>query len=99
MPEMKKCFDKEQDTETIVADIVARKPNFKFVEGETLVFFDEIQKCKNALSSLKTLVKEGKYDFICSGSLITFKIQKKDFFPVGSIQHEIMHPLDIEEFF
>jgi predicted AAA+ superfamily ATPase len=97
-PDLISCFDGIQDTNTIINNLRFKDSNFIFEEKHTLIFFDEIQLCKKALASLKTLVKENKYDFICSGSIITLKIEKKDFYPIGAIQHEIMRPLDFEEF-
>ena len=69
-----------------------------FVEGKTLVFFDEIQECPNARTAIKFLVEEHRYDFIESGSLLGINYKPVTSYPVGYEQELKMHPLDFEEF-
>ena len=52
----KTIFDSGFDVNTIIKNISLINPNFQFVPGETLIFFDEIQDCINAATSLKSCV-------------------------------------------
>lgn len=85
-----------------VNDILVRLSAFtteKLVEGDTLIFFDEIQECPEALTAMKFLVEDGRYRYIMSGSLLGIELKDLKSAPVGYIDIWEMHPLDIEEFF
>ena len=96
-PRAKQAFDGNLDTKTIVTNLSAMGFG-KFVEGETLIFFDEIQECPNARTAIKFLVEEHKYDFIESGSLLGINYKPVTSYPVGYEQELKMYPLDFEEF-
>ncbi|MFH1097115.1 MAG: AAA family ATPase [Candidatus Desantisbacteria bacterium] len=68
--------------------------------SETLIFFDEIQLCERALTSLKYFAEIApEYHIIAAGSLLGVAINRNRFsFPVGKVFIEFMHPLDFEEF-
>ena len=66
----KSIFNDGFDVDTIIKNISLINPNFKFVPYETLIFFDEIQDCINVATSLKAFNIDGRYDIICSGSLM-----------------------------
>ncbi len=68
------------------------------VPGETLIFLDEIQFCPNAMTALKFLTIDGRYDYIVSGSLYGLKNKEVKSYPVGYVTHLKMHSLDFEEF-
>lgn len=68
-------------------------------KGETLVLFDEIQECPEALTAMKFLVEEGSYRYIMSGSLLGVEMKDLRSAPVGYIDIWEMYPLDLEEFF
>ena len=68
------------------------------VKGETLVFFDEIQKCPEAVTYVKYLVQEGSYRYILSGSLLGIELKDIRSVPVGFMDEVKMFPLDFEEF-
>lgn len=98
-------FKNDLSPETIVGkiqnDIRFKDVDFnKNTEKPLFIFLDEIQKCPNALSSLKFFTEEkSKYHVIASGSLLGVALSKKDTsYPVGYIEHLTMHPLDFEEF-
>ena len=61
----KTIFDNGFEVDTIIRNISLINPNFEFVPGETLVFFDEIQDCVNAATSLKSFNKDARFDVIC----------------------------------
>ena len=69
-----------------------------FVEGKTLVFFDEIQECPNARTAIKFLVEGHTYDYIESGSLLGISYKPVPSYPVGYEEEIAMFPLDFEEF-
>jgi predicted AAA+ superfamily ATPase len=96
-PRAKQAFDGNLDTKTIVTNLSAMGFG-PFVEGKTLVFFDEIQECPNARTAIKFLVEEHRYDFIESGSLLGINYKPVTSYPVGYEQELKMHPLDFEEF-
>ena len=45
-------------------------PQIEFIEGNTLIFLDEIQYCGNARTAIKFLVEDMRYDVVSSGSLL-----------------------------
>lgn len=96
-PRARQAFDGNLDTKTIVTNLSAMGFG-PFVEGETLVFFDEIQECLNARTAIKFLVEEHRYDFIESGSLLGINYKPVTSYPVGYEQELKMYPLDFEEF-
>jgi predicted AAA+ superfamily ATPase len=69
-----------------------------FVEGKTLVFFDEIQSCPNARTAIKFLVEDGRFEYIASGSLLGINYKDVSSYPVGFEEQLEMFPLDFEEF-
>ena len=71
--------------------------------GKTLIIFDEIQDCPNARSSLKYFLEDGRYDVLCTGSLLGVKGYRRSKKPsrgigVGSEAYLTMRPMDFEEF-
>lgn len=96
-PRARQAFDGNLDTKAIVTNLSAMGFG-PFVEGETLVFFDEIQECPNARTAIKFLVEEHRYDFIESGSLLGINYKPVTSYPVGYEQELKMYPLDFEEF-
>ena len=96
-PRAKQAFDGNLDTKTIVTNLSSMGFG-PFVEGKTLVFFDEIQECPNARTAIKFLVEEHRYDFIESGSLLGINYKPVTSYPVGYEQELKMYPLDFEEF-
>jgi predicted AAA+ superfamily ATPase len=92
-------------------DVFVSKINLFFPEKKIeeskkfVIFFDEIQECKNAITSLKFILqfKKYKFDVICSGSylgIVLFGNKKNESFswPTGFTQQENMYSMDFEEF-
>lgn len=75
--------------------ILVGKP---LVKGKTIVFFDEVQVCKEIVTAIKFLVDEGSYKYIMSGSLLGVELKDIRSFPVGYLDIKSMYPLDFEEF-
>ena len=91
-------FQDVEDEKEIISRISAfsRKP---LIEGKTLIFLDEIQKCPEAVTYLKYLVRDdGRYHYILSGSLLGVELRNIRSVPVGVLDEERMYPLDFEEF-
>ena len=68
------------------------------VEGETVIFFDEVQCCKEIVTAIKFLIDESNYKYIMSGSLLGVELNDIRSFPVGYMDIITMYPLDFEEF-
>ena len=67
--------------------------------GETLLFFDEIQACDAALTSLKFFcADDSDYDVVAAGSLLGVHVAREGSFPVGYVDMMLMTPMDFEEF-
>ena len=96
-PIAQQAFDGTLDTDTIVTNLSAMGFG-PFVDGETLVFFDEIQECPKARTAIKFLVEEHRYDYIESGSLLGINYKPVPSYPVGYEMELPMYPLDFEEF-
>lgn len=96
-PIARQAFDGDLDTKSIINNLSAMGFG-PFVEGKTLVFFDEIQECPNARTAIKFLVEEHSFDYIESGSLLGINYKPVQSFPVGYEEEIAMFPLDFEEF-
>ncbi|UTY40322.1 ATP-binding protein [Allocoprobacillus halotolerans] len=94
----KTIFDDGFDVDTIIKNISLINPDFQFIEGETLFFFDEIQDCINCATSLKSFMLDKRYDVICSGSLMGINYREIESNSVGYKQDYDMYSLDFEEF-
>lgn len=97
MPDAIKLFDEAKDSKDILIRLstIAKEP---LIEGETLIFFDEIQKCPNIMTAIKFLVEDGKFRYILSGSLLGVELKDLRSEPVGFLGVKDMYPLDFEEF-
>lgn len=71
-----------------------------FVEGKTCLVLDELQECPNARTALKFFKVDGRYDVICTGSMLGIKgyCEQTSSVPVGYETEIEMYPLDFEEF-
>lgn len=68
------------------------------VKGDTLIFFDEVQRCENLVTAIKFLVDEGSYRYALSGSLLGVELKGIRSVPVGYMGIKEVYPLDFEEF-
>lgn len=94
----KDIFDDGFEVDTIIKNISLRNPNFEFTPGNTLIFFDELQDCINCATSLKSFNQDGRYDVICSGSLMGINYNETESNSVGNKEDYEMHSMDFEEF-
>jgi len=90
-------FEKADNREEILLrlSMLAENP---LVPGETLIFLDEVQECKEIVTAIKFLVEEGSYRYILSGSLLGVDLKDIRSVPVGYMDTVEMYPLDFEEF-
>lgn len=65
---------------------------------ETVVFFDEIQKCPEIVTKIKFLVEEGSFKYVMSGFLLGVELKGITSVPVGYLTVLRMYPMDFEEF-
>lgn len=82
----------------IIKNITRINPDIEFIEGKTLIFFDEIQSFPDIVTSLKFFSIDGRYDVICSGSLLGVNYKQIQSISVGYKVDYEMHSLDFEEF-
>ena len=68
------------------------------VERSSLIIFDEVQLFPLARQAIKSLVKDHRYDYIETGSLISIRKNVKDILIPSEEQRVLMHPMDFEEF-
>ena len=68
------------------------------IPGKTLIFFDEIQECPDALNSLKYFQEEAnEYHIVCAGSLLGIRLSHTSF-PVGKVDFMNLYPMTFSEF-
>ena len=82
----------------IIKELSFLNPKFQFIENDTLIFFDEVQEFPNAVTSLKFFALDGRFDVICSASLLGVHYNKINSIPIGFKQDYIMRSLDFEEY-
>ena len=97
-PQYRKIIDNGYDSDEIVKQISFINPQFKFIEGDTLILFDEIQAIPDLVTSLKSFSISGKYDVICSGSLLGVNYKSISSIPVGYKEDYNLSSMDFEEF-
>ena len=68
------------------------------VERKSLIIFDEVQLCPKARQAIKHLVKDHRYDYIETGSLISIRKNVKDILIPSEERKVSMYPMDYEEF-
>lgn len=86
------------DADTIIKNISLIDPSYKFIPGKTLIFFDEIQEYPKIATSLKFFKTDGRFDVICSGSLLGINYRQIESNSVGYKTDYDMYSLDFEEF-
>jgi len=86
------------DTDSIIKNISLINPSNKFIPNETVIFFDEIQEFPDIATSLKFFNIDGRFDVICSGSLLGINYKRIESNSVGYKTDYNMYSLDFEEF-
>ena len=101
-------FDEEDDLKSIfetnknphrIIELLSMIAGDKIIAGETLIIFDEIQECPEALNSLKYFKeKANEYHVIAAGSLLGTLLAKPKSYPVGMVNLLNIFPLGFDEF-
>lgn len=94
----KQIFNDGYEVDTIIKNISLLDPSLKFIPNDTILFFDELQECPECATSLKFFCIDGRYDVICSGSLMGINYNKIESNSVGYKEDYEMHSMDFEEF-
>ena len=97
-PKYKGIFDDGFEVDSIIKNISLLNPDYEFVANDTLLFFDELQACPNCATALKFFKIDGRYDVICSGSLMGINYREIESNSVGYKEDYEMHSMDFEEF-
>ena len=97
-PQYTKIFSSGYSPDNVIKEISFINPAFKFVPHETLILFDELQACPDCATCLKFFKIDGRYDVICSGSLLGINYEEITSVSVGYKEDYEMHSLDFEEF-
>lgn len=99
--EYRAFFAEALDVDTITLNMSVGIPGTKFVSGKTCIILDEIQECPRARASLKFFKIDGRFDVICTGSLLGvngYRIEDSNAsIPVGYEYIVDMYPMDFEE--
>ncbi len=94
----KNIFDTGFEVDTILKNISLLRPDVQFIPRNTLFFFDELQECPACATSLKFFKQDGRFDVICSGSLMGINYNEIESNSVGYKEDYDMHSIDFEEF-
>jgi predicted AAA+ superfamily ATPase len=94
----KKIIADGYSAEDIIKNISRIDPTKKFIPQKTLIFFDEITEFPEIATSLKFFKIDGRFDVICSGSMLGINYKKIESNSVGYKTDYNMYSLDFEEF-
>lgn len=94
----REIFNDGFEVDAILKNISLLNPELKFIPGNTIFFFDELQACPNCATSLKFFKLDGRFDVICSGSLMGISYNEIESNSVGYKEDYDMHSMDFEEF-
>ncbi len=97
--ELGAIFDRDLNPERLIKELTV-KSGQSILKEDTLIFFDEIQSCERALTSLKYFNENSnKYHIIAAGSLLGVAVNRESYsFPVGKVDFLPLYPLDFEEY-
>lgn len=97
-PKYKLITEDGYKTDDIIKNISRMDPSKRFVPGDTLIFFDELQEFPDIATALKFFCIDGRFDVICSGSMLGINYRKIESNSVGYKSDYEMKSLDFEEF-
>ncbi len=92
-------FDYDFDVKRITSELSAYFKT-EIIPGETLLFFDEIQECPRAITSLKYFCENMReLHLVCAGSLLGVALKREQVsFPVGKVNRMQLYPMSFKEF-
>ena len=98
-PSLAKTFEESIEPSYLVP-ILSRICGQTIIKEKTLIFFDEVQLCERALTSLKYFAESApEYHVVVAGSLLGVAVNRGKFsFPVGKVDIKTLYPMDMEEF-
>ena len=97
-PEYRKAFS-TSSVERIIQELSFINPGFRFIPGKSLILFDEVQTCVEAMTSAKPFAEDGRFDVVYSGSALgVSNYVSPASVPVGYRESLRMFPMDFEEF-
>lgn len=98
-PSIGKTFEESLEPGYLIP-ILSRIANQTIVREKTLIFFDEVQLCERAITSLKYFCENApEYHVIVAGSLLGLAVGREKYsFPVGKVDMKTLYPMDFEEF-
>ena len=91
-------FNDGYEVDQIIKNITILEPSWKVIPHKTLLFFDELQKCPDCATSLKSFCQDRRFDVICSGSLMGIYYEEIESNAVGYKEDYDMFSMDFEEF-
>lgn len=97
-PKYKSITENGYKTDDIIRNISRMDPAKRFQPGETLIFFDELQEFPEIATALKFFKIDGRFDVICSGSLLGISYRRIESNSVGYKTDYNMYSMDFEEF-
>lgn len=97
-PKYRKILDDGYKTQDVINAISRINGDFRFIENKTLLFFDEVQKFPDITTTLKFFAEDGRFDVICSGSLLGIHYREIESNSVGYKVDVDMYSMDFEEF-
>lgn len=97
-PIYKQIIENGYSADAVIKNISRINADAKFVDGKTLIFFDEIQEFPDITTTLKFFSLDGRFDIICSGSLLGIHYKEISSISVGYKTEVEMRSLDFEEF-
>lgn len=97
-PKYKMILGNGYKTDEVIKSITIIDPTKQFVTGETLIIFDEMQEFPEIATALKFFKIDGRFDIICSGSMLGINYKKIESNSVGYKTDYAMYSCDFEEF-
>ena len=97
-PEFKEIVRDGYSVDALIRNLSIIDPTLRFTPHGTLLFFDELQEFPEIATALKFFAQDGRFDVICSGSLLGIQVKHVKSYSVGYQETETMHSLDFEEF-
>lgn len=97
-PKYKRIVEEGYKTAEIIKIISRMDPSKKFIAGKTLLFFDELQEFPEIATALKFFCQDGRFDVICSGSMLGINYSRIESNSIGYKEDYQMYSFDFEEF-
>ena len=95
--DIRDLFDDVSDLDYLFLQLQLRY-SARLFDRESLIVFDEVQMCPKARQAIKQLVKDGRYDYIETGSLVSIRRNTRGILIPSEEERVQMRPMDFEEF-